>query len=332
MRYRDLKIRFAIAALAACLLINSTYAAKAAPPPSVALRTEVSYVNIVLLESVNHTQNGSAQLNVELLEDLHNHAQPRIVINATPGLAAQLEVGSEYVVAYYSVKKIRDNELKHYQPLSDGPELMHVDGAYPAIFKRNAHLIQQLTSSPELAQSDPDTLIQNIFSGMAATDPVIKAFFVREIINWDALHSSLKTKHYQSLYQALISPNATPDTVSALLESRENLHSAIGVKRIGAQAHSILQGMSVNLDINGQEPTMVLNALIFAESHQLADWHTISRWTRANIPTLAERALLLLASLDADKALELARQRVTETRLNQATRRAVQRFITSRER
>jgi len=125
-------------------------------PPSIALRTEVSYVSIVLLEALTKATNNSIDLSFLLVEDIHNTADTVTVVNVAASLADQLKKGAEYVIAYEKVTKLRDNESKFYSPLAGGPQLMRVEGAYPAIFLRNKPLIERLKSNPQQAQSDPD--------------------------------------------------------------------------------------------------------------------------------------------------------------------------------
>ncbi len=313
--------------LSVLLMAPQLQARQTTLPPSVALRTEVSYVNIALLEAIVPAQSAAAMLSFRLIRDLHNSAEPVTRIAVSSALADSLETGVEYIIAYETVRKVRDNESKRYLALPEGPQLMQVQGAYPAIFRRHAALVERLTNSPQLAQTDPDGLIKSIFAGMREDDPAIKSFFVREIVNWNALYPHLSTRHYDDLYAALISANANPGTRTAILELREPLHTGIGVARIGAQARNLLLQMPVDLDPVSQQPTLVLNALLFMQTYQLADWDSVSRWTRATVPTIAERAVLILNAMDSERARLLARQRLSESLLPGAARRVLLRFV-----
>lgn len=307
-------------------LSQALHARETTLPPSVALRTEVSYVNIALLESSTRVDEQWVSLRFNLIKDLHNSAEPVTDIRVVTTLAAQLEIGAEYVIAYEALRKIRDNEAKQYVPLSNGPELIRVQGAYPAIFRRNERLIERLTSDPQQAASDPDSLIQTIFSGIVDDDPSIKTFFVREIVNWNGLYPHLNAEHYSALFAALVSPNASTGTKTAVFELREPLHRGIGIERVGEQARGVLRYMSVNMDPLGEEPGLILNALLFLDSYQLtADWDTLGRWTWTNIPTIAERAFLMLKRLDEPRAQALVQRRLKDSLLHTATRRMFER-------
>lgn len=295
-------------------------------PPSVALRTEVSYVSVVLLTSITAVDGDLTDLSFQLIENLHNDSSENISIKVPNFLAAQLEIDAEYVIAYETVKKIRDNESKRYVFLSDGPKLMRVQGAYPAIFKRDASLIKQLTRSPALTEPNIQAFISDIFAGMETDDPGLKSFFVREIVNWPALHKYLTQQHYQKLYTALISPNANAGAKTAILEFRTNLHKGIGIERIGEHAASIIGNQSVILDPLGENSALVLHALRFLEQYEMSDWDMISRWTRTNIPTIAEQALLILKAIDGPRLQALAQQRLSETLMSESTRRVLKRF------
>ncbi len=314
------------------LLSQAVIARETTLPPSIALRTEVSYVNIVLLESAERVDQQQTNLHFSLIKNLHNTAAEKIDIRVTNLLAADLEVGAEYIIAYETVRKVRDNEAKHYIRIANGPELMRVQGAYPAIFRRNESLVDRLLSDPQEAVSDPDALIQTIFSGMADNDPVIKAFFVREIVNWNALYPYLKPEHYSALLAALVSPNANAGTKIAILELRKPLNQGIGIDQIGQHARGLLSYMSVNMDPIGEGPALILNALLFLEAYQLtAEWDMLSRWTQTNIPTIAERAVLMLKRIDENRAQTLIQQRLKDSLLNVTTRRMLERQAKPRQ-
>ena len=310
-------------------LTLSSHARDMTKPPSIGLRTEVSYLSVVTLVNKETYNKNKIKLTFSLVKNIHNQSEPEVLIDVAPELANNLSINVEYIIAYYNLKKTRVGEIKKYIPLLNGPQLLSIEGANPAIFKNDPILINQFALSPSLAKKDPQILIQAIFKGLLSDDPKIKEFFVREIINWTSLHQHLKAEHFEQLYSAFISPNGSTGTRVAILEGRSKLHNAIGIERIGKKAIEILYGAPVNLDMNSELPTLILQALKFLDDNKLGSWNDISRWAKTNVPTLSERSLIMLDKIDANKTLELAKSRLLDTYLDEPSRRVIIRFIKS---
>jgi hypothetical protein len=298
-------------------------------PPSIGLRTEVSYLSVVTLVNKEKDNTEITQLKFNLIKNIHNKSKAEVVIDVLPELARKLSVKTDYIIAYYKLKKTRVGELKKYIPLLNGPQLLSIEGANPAIFRYNPLLIEHFFLSPSLAKSDPQVLIQSIFKGLLSDDSKIQEFFVREIINWTTLHQHLKSVHFEQLYSAFISPNGSVGTRVAILEGRSKLHKAIGIERLGQKVIEILYGTPVNLDMDSESPTLILQGLKFLDENKLGNWDNISRWAKTNVPTLSERSLLMLAKIDSKKSLELAKNRLLDTFIDEPSRRVNIRVIQS---
>jgi hypothetical protein len=307
----------------------STHAKDMTKPPSIGLRTEVSYLSVMTIVNKEKQSKEIIKLTFNLVRNIHNKSEPEVVIDVAPELARNLSMNVEYIVAYHKLKKARVGEVKKYIPLLNGPKLLSIEGANPAIFKNNPLLIKHFAFSPSLAKKDPQVLIKAIFKGLLSDDPNIKEFFIREIINWTALHKHLKPVHFEQLYSTFISPNASVGTRIAILEGRSKLHNSIGIERIGKKVLEILYGAPVNLDMNSELPTLILQALEFLDENKLGNWNDISRWAKTNVPTLSERSLLMLAKIDTEKALKLANSRLNDTYLDEPGKRVIVRFIKS---
>lgn len=301
-------------------------------PPSVALRTELSYVCEVLLTSKKIVMPDKMMLSFILSKNLHNHSANEINILVTSSIAQNLALDVKYIISYQKLRKTKINGIVKYIPNIGGLFFINVEGANPAIFRTNELLIKQLTSSPQIAQSNPDLLIKDIFKGMLEKDPKIQEFFVRELINWDVLHKNLDQENFQQLYEIYNSTDATLGTMTAILEPRPFIHKALGHIKIAEKVLNILKYSPVNIDAASQKPTLILQALKFVSGDKPPNWNILSRWTRSNIPTITEQVLLMMEKIDSIKAVQFAKSRILDTSLSDASRRVLIRFISTKER
>jgi hypothetical protein len=295
-------------------------------PPSVALRTEFSYVSVVQLSSKKSLTKGF-ELNFSLLNDLFNRSNQKIIIVVDKKLESTLEPNKDYIIAYQRFKKTKIEGIPRIVSMPNGPSLLNVEGASPAIFSNNALLAKQLKINPDIAKKDPQLLIDIIFKGISEEDPKIQEFFVRELINWGVIQKNLSRDNFKSLYDVFTSINATPGTLIALLEARANIHKGMSVKKMQLKVKNVLDNIPVNLDQSSETPTLIMRSLDFLKRNNLGDQKIYSRWVRCNIPTISELALLSLSKIDLNKALELANKVIEDSSINSATRRVLKRFI-----
>jgi hypothetical protein len=308
------------------LFSNFSLAKEYTKPPSVALRTEASYVTSVVLNSKKKF-NDEVKLKFLLIKNLYNESDKNIDIIVSNEFAKSLETNVNYIIAYEKLRQVKVNGLKKYIKIENGPRLIDVEGASPALFRNNELLVQQLTNSPEIAKSDPNILIETIFNGIDQKDPKIKEFFVREIINWSQIHTHLSKQNYQTLFNVLISADSTVNMKIAVLEGRTELHANIGIEKISNIVLNLLNNFPVQLDAFSDNPTLILEALNFVKANKLQSWDTIRRWTRSNIPTISEKALNILDTIDSNKTQAFIKHLIFETSLSEPTRRVIKRYI-----
>ncbi len=314
------------------IVIQSVSAKDFTKPPSVKLRNEVSFVSEVVLKSKHKKPAGKTLLEFTLIKDLHNQSDKSINITTQSDLAKSLSLNENFIIAYQKVRKTKVRGLKTYIADENGPFLLNVEGATPAIFRSHPLLIKQLQSSPSMATTDPKKVINDIFIGLAEKDPKVKDFFVRELINWDALHKHLEKEHFQKLLAAYQAFDAPLGLRIALLEPRPQIHQAIGKDKFKPIVLNILKYYPVHMNTSGQVPTLILQALRFIEASDSLDIDMISRWTQSNASSVAEHALLMIDKAHPSQALEIAKQQLLNTHLHDTTRRTLIRFVSSKER
>ncbi len=306
---------------------NLVFARDYTKPPSIALRNEISFVSEVTLISKKYLEADKWILNFTLSKDLYNESQKEISISDSRKLAKSLELNVKYIIAYQTHKKNKVNGLIKYLPYDNGPVLLRVEGANPAIFRQNKLLISQLQSSPEQAKSHPQAFIANIITGMFEQDPKIREFFVRELINWANLQKDISNDDYIQLAKVFNSSDATIDTMTAFLENRPRLHSSIGVQKLKVKVINLINSFPIDLDPLTNHPSLILHALSFSDSYKLGNWDLYSRWIQSNIPSITEKSLLILNKLDPNNTIKLVKIRLTDTNLDDSSRRVLNRFV-----
>ena len=295
-------------------------------PPSIALRNEISFVSEMTLESKKHTEADKWQLSFSLVNNLHNKSKKQLLIFVPRKLAQSLELNMGYIVAYQTHKKTKVEGLKKYIAYKNGAKLLKVEGANPAIFRTNKLLVAQLQSIPEQAKTNPHEFINKIINGMYEKDPKVQEFFVRELVNWVGLHQHVSRKNYVRLSKIFNSNTATIDMITAVLGSRPSFHKFIGVKALGKKAISLLNNYPLDLDPLSGQPSLISQALTYTALYKLGGWELYSRWLGCNIPSITEKALLILNKLDPIKTKELVEIRLLDTQLSDPSRRVLKRY------
>lgn len=296
-------------------------------PTSIALRTEISYVTEATLIEKKHLEAKKWQLKFNMVSEIHNTSPEVLNILVKADLAHSLAINFNYIIAYQTHQKTKVNGLVEYHLLANGPTLMKVEGANPAIFRSNQQLKKQFLIDPKLAQNDPKKLINTIMAGMKAKDPKIQEFFVRELINWVGLPDHLTDTDHQQLLALFNSTESSVGTLVALLENRTALHQAMGIEKMSSKVLSLLRVLPTQMEADSGLPAMVLQALNFSQEHAIGDWHIYSRWIRSNIPSITEKALLALHAINTDKTIDLVKDRNKETHLSDSSRRVLTRYL-----
>jgi len=308
------------------ILTNLVFAKDYITPPSIGLRTEVSYVSQMTLNSIKHIEADKWHLSFSLISNIHNESAQEVTILVSRKLAQSLELKVDYVVAYLTHYKTKIMGQKKYLPNTNGAVLMETYGANPAIFRFNKKLVSQLQTYPKHAKANPQKFIDTIINGMFEKDPKIQEFFVRELLNWIDLHQHLSKEHYVRLLKIYNSNTATDDTIAAFLGSSNSFQRSVGVKSLKNKAINILNNFSLDLNPFNNQPSMIYNALLFLEMNDLGNWELYSRWMHCNIPSITEKAILNLKKIDANKTNKLIKSRLQDTLLKDTSRRVLKRF------
>ncbi len=308
--------------------VSSVSAREFTKPPSIALRSEISYVAETVLTNKKYLKKSKQwQLNFLLLHDIHNQSQKTIQILVDNDLASSLSSKEKYIIAYRTHRKTKIDGITRYLPLENGPVPMSVQGAEPAIFRSHEQLKKQMATNPQMAQSNPKQLIQNILTGINNEDPKIQEFFIRELINWNGLPAQLNPNQLEQLLNVFLDSSVSSGTLTAFLENRQDFHSALGVKEMAPKVTEMLTHIPINLSSESTTPTLIYEALNFLKSHKLGTWDIYQRWTRSNNPSITELALLQLHQICPEKTLQLAKSRLTESLVSNTSRRILKRYV-----
>lgn len=303
-----------------------SYAREFTKPPSIALRTEISYVNVVKLIAKTHTEKGTWQLEFENLTDIHNTSEKNFSIMVDSKLADTLAVKEQYIIAYHTHRKTKVDGLSTHLPLKGGPRFAQVQGANPAVFRHNELLLEQIKSNPQKDIKNPHKLIEKILNGMQSQDPKVQEFFVRELTNWLDLPAELTTSDAANILMVFNSPNISAGSLIALLEIRPQLHQLLDVNKMAPKISQLLATLPVNLDLDSELPGLIFTALNFFIEYDLGNWDIYSRWILSNNSSITEKALLKLHQLNPNKTVEWVSLKMNNTILSDASRRVLQRY------
>lgn len=297
-------------------------------PPSIELRSEISFVaETVLTNKSFNKEKKRWALTFKLVNDIHNTSENQIKVMVNQDLANTLALNESYVIAYQNHRKAKVDGVKRYLPLQDGPTLLSVQGAEPAVFKNHESIIRQLNTSPDLAQSNPQKLIKNIIDGITIEDPKIRTFFVRELINWNGLYTELNHTQKQQLLTTFLDPNTPTESLLAFVENRPDLHQALDIDKMIEKVSQILIHMPTTQDNQSAVATFVHEALQFLNNHQVRDWDLNHRWLRSDNPSITEVALSQLHIINPQKAQLAVKKRLLETNISDTSRRVLKRYL-----
>jgi len=316
--------------LLVCVLAHSVvFARPGTQPPSVALRTELSHVLVVELAAVDQ-HSGDVIAVFTPLRALHNSEDAEQISLAIPAPAMpMLKPGQRYIIAYQKQRRVGKGEPRRYEPFPDGPVLLTEQGASPALFPYHEQLEQSLSVDPVAAADDPAALIAHIKSGLDLPALAHKRFYLRELINWTALHDDLTDADIAALRDVFTAPWLASDMLAAFFEPRSVLQQMLGEQLLTEQALTTLAGSSVQVDFLSAQPYLLLQMLAYldtaaSETVATAD---LARWLYSNHHVVAERALLLLAKVDTAYAVSQARQATLSASLPVAVQQTLQRFL-----
>ena len=260
------------------------------------------------------------------MSDIHNISHDEITITVNSELASNLATDVNYIIAYQTHHKTKVNGIKKYKTMPNGPTIIEVDGANPAIFKANTKIKKQLQTDPQTALSNPKLLLESIMTGTQESDPKIQEFFVRELINWSDLHPHISAIELQHLADIFNSPDITVGSMTAILENRPGLNSTVLINNISTKVTDLLRTIPVDLDANTEWPTLLMRAMEFSAKNLSGNWEVYSRWTKSSIPILVEIALAQLEKINPAKTVGLVNRRLADTLLNDASRRLLTRY------
>lgn len=317
--------RFYILSFALLFISEAVVARESTQPPSVALRNEISYVCEAMLES-KKLNNDLWQLEFKLIKDIHNTSAHTITLNVKKEVFDNLAIDQNYIISYHTHRKTKVDGLKTYLPLDGGAILAKVQGADPAVFRYNKHLLKQLKSDPESIIKNPKSLIGSLMTGMQTEDPKIQEFFVRELVNWRGLINNLTPLDASRLLDIYNDPDISEGSLIAFLEIRPEFHQLLGTKALYPKVMGLLGSVPVNLDPSSDTPDLIFTALNFLIHHDLGNWDIYSRWLLCNNPSITEKALNKLHQLNPDKTIQLVSSRLNTTLLNDASRRVLNRY------
>lgn len=312
------------------LMLMFTYVATArdfTKPTSIALRSEVSFVAEATLTEKKFVDADEWLLTFKVIEDIHNKSPSEITTLVQTNLAMSLAVDVNYVIAYETSRKTKVKGVARYLPLKNGPTLMRVEGGNPAIYRSDKRIKQQLLTDPKLAKTDPNQFIEMIMAGIQASDPKIQEFFIRELINWIGLPEHLSQAQLKSLLSVFNSNESSIGTFTALLENRPNFHQSLGIKNMTPQVINFLETLPIQTVPDSDIPGLILQALNFSIKYKTGTWDIYSRWTRSNVPSITEKALLALSDINQEHAIKLAQERLNETHLSDTSRRVLLRYV-----
>ncbi len=304
-----------------------SYARDFTKPTSIALRSEISFVTKATLTEKKFVDADEWQLTFKIIEDIHNKSPSEITTLVQTNLAMSLAIDVNYIIAYATSRKTKVKGVTRYLPLDNGPTLMRVEGGNPAIYRYDERIKQQLVTDPKLAKTDPNRLIEMIMAGIQASDPKIQEFFVRELINWIGLPERLNQNQLKYLLSVFNSNESSIGTLTALLENRPDFHQLLGVKNMTAQVINLLKILPIHTEADSEVPGLVLQALNFSVKYKTGTWDIYSRWTRSNVPSITEKALLALSEINQEHTIKLAQERLNETHLSDTSRRVLLRYV-----
>jgi len=319
--------------LAGVLWQSTAMARSLTQPPSVALRTELSFVTVIDLVVIEEQADHLTAIFTPV-RSLHNEevvAQLRLTI--PDSAQAMLQVGERYIAGYQKKRRMGKGEPRRYETFPDGPILLVAHGTKPALFPYHERLEQSLTADPAAAAADPAALITHIWSGLDLPTLAHKRFYLRELINWTALHDDLTDADIAALRDVFTAPWLASDMLAAFYEFRPLLQNQLGLDRLRGRANFVLAGSTVQLDPLSAQPYLLQQILRFLGSDQTPPPNTdvLTRWVYSNHHLVAEKAILLMAEESPETAIDIAHQALQSNALPVAVQRVLEQFLRNNE-
>lgn len=278
-------------------------------PPSIQLKTEISNIAQVLLESKSEHE-----LVFKLQKDIYNKASKQIIIRTTEQISDALAVDKSYIIGYIAWQVNRPS--KEVVPRDGGSVLMSLPGAEPAIFKDVPEIVDILSVDVDKSITSPESLLPIINAGIASDDFQTMNFFVTELITRKSLLS--KPSSYKVVKNLIL--NAKVDwRIKYFILANEGLNeSQLKSAWFEQWATAILINSSTQFDENGSEAALIVQLLKKSDYYLHADQvNVLTRWINSNHSGVIESMLDALKMLQLDEAIKIVNIRLQQALLDQ---------------
>lgn len=314
-------MQLAVALFCLLFVCHSALARPELGPPSIKLRSNVS--NVVVAQFDERRERDLAVFTK--IQDLHNEAPAQIELRMDPQWIESLEAGQSYILAYIGWTSQR--LVKKLEPRADGPVLINLPGAAPAIFADSAIMRDMLSWNLEDSLQSPLQILDLIRQGLRSEDWQYQMFFVTEIATRPNLHGALSAADRVMVAELAKSPSSPPYVAQFLFQHGDFLGSAFDAVQRSALAREILSCQALYQDPLSLYPSMIRSAMHYLKRHgEPEDAAVLVRWLQSNQTGLVEGALEALRELDLDRLPDLIEQALSQTLVHRDKRQLLKNY------
>lgn len=304
--------------LAASLMMVSNAPVLARPelgPPSIKLRANLANIAVAELSDISPDY----QLTFQMQRNLHNEAEPVIVIRSDKLTSNMLEVGKSYVIGYTTWRVKRFPRVASSR--ADGGVIAHLPGASPAIFELSPLLIKMFEWDVDESLQSPAAMLPIILQGMASDNPQLQDFFSTELVTRPSLYQQLSSKQKQQIEAHLADSDYAPESRSLMLSDSFFCGQVIGQAKRTHIAQEIVTSQPVNIDAGSADGSLVSTAMhILQQSQQPAHAQMAQRWLSSNQPALVESAAAVIYELKPETLINALKQAMSQQSLQPHTK------------
>lgn len=317
--FQNYKFIFTFSAFLFTLLPTSNLLARPElGPPSIKLKSTIS--NIAILRLIAKDDSGLTFIKVE---DLHNKAADKVVIqvNSKEDLGLPLEVN--YIVGYIAHKTLKPSKEVVARP--GGPVLMNLAGAAPALFAVDEGIQKMFQWDVKQSLTSPAEMLTVILDGLQHPDPHSRAFFIAELVTRPSFLSDEKV---QAVIKAMILDQDLPWPDKNFIIAFGGLDD----KQMSSEwfcdwSENTLLYASTQFDIHAKEMGLIKSLL---ENHSKCDGiakAALSRWVNSNHVGIVEAAIHELREVNLMSTKQLVSGRLENIYLSLNMRSTLSNYL-----
>lgn len=287
-------------------------------PPSIKLKSTIS--NIAILKLIDKNDQGLTFLKVE---DLHNKATNKVVINPNSETDLGLQIDKDYIVGYIGYKALKPS--KEVIPRPDGPVLMNLAGAAPTLFAVDEGIKRMFLWNVEQSLTSPPEMLPILLTGIQHQDPHSRAFYIAELVTRPSFVSNKQVRN--AMRQLILDPKLAWTDKRFIIAFGGLDNKQLSSKWFCEWSKNTMLYASTQFDVNAEESGLIKTLIENNSNCDGVAEVALTRWIDSNHTGIVEAAIHELREIDLLSAQQLVSDKLQNANLSLNLRATLSNYL-----